>query len=130
FAAWGRSAEPDATAAASHDKQVRYVSRKWASNRASLIRTHVLPALGPRHLDDLTIGDLSQLQRDLVRRRLSPATVDRVVHSALRALLRDAGALGYRIPDLTRLYSAGHLQRLDRDRDVAEIDPFTEPERE
>lgn len=45
-------------------------------------------------------------------------------------MLRDAKAAGYRTPDLRELYSRDLLGRLDRGRDVADIDPYTEAERD
>ena len=111
-------------------KQVRPVSPKWAINRASAIRTNVLPFLGSRRLDELTSAHLNELQRRLMGRGLKPATVDGVVHSALRAMLRDAKAAGCRIPDLHALYNREFVQRLDQGSTASEIDPFTEEERD
>ena len=111
-------------------KQVRPVSPKWAINRASAIRTNVLPFLGSRRLDELTSAHLNELQRRLMGRGLKPATVDGVVHRALRAMLRDAKAAGCRIPDLHALYNREFVQRLDQGSTASEIDPFTEEERD
>ncbi|MFN8626451.1 MAG: hypothetical protein U0587_10805 [Candidatus Binatia bacterium] len=54
--------------------------------------------LGAKHLDELSVGDLASLQQRLLAKRLKPITVDGVVHSALRGMLRDAEMLGYRPP--------------------------------
>jgi len=129
FRRWGR-AEGETTGGDADRKQVRPVSVKWALNRASYIAVHVLPVLGTKCLDELTTADLTELQQRLIAKALKPATIDRVIHSALRGMLRDAKASGYRIPDLRALFERQFIQRLDQGRDAHEIDPFTEAERD
>src|SRR5262249_16121156 len=79
--------------------------------------------------DEITPGDLNELQGRLLRSRLKPPTIDGVIHSALRAMLRDARLLGYSVPDLHELYDKNALRRLDRESDARMIDPYTEEER-
>ena len=128
FETWGRVGEHGEKQAAT-EKQMRPVSAKWASNRASWIRKHVLPSLGTKHLDQLVPSDLTELQR-LLSKRLKPMTVDGVIHSALRGMLRDADLMGYRTPDLGKLYDRRFVRRLDQGGNVNEIDPYTEEERD
>ncbi len=131
FSTWGKAVgATDSEATTPEDKQGRFVTRKWASNRASFIRKHVLPVLGALRLDSLASVHLTDLQRRLVAKALKPATVDGVIHSALRGMLRDAEAAGYAVPDLRRLYDRRFVQRLERAGDPTEIDPFTEDERD
>ncbi len=121
FQSWGETSE---------QKQTRPVSTKWALNRASTIRTNVLPYLGQHRLDDLTPAILTDLQQKLLRKGLKPATVDGIVHSALRGMLRDAKALGYRVVDLATLYDRQFIRRLNLGVDPSSIDAFTEAERD
>ena len=130
FEAWGRSTSEPGGAPLAGDKQARPVTPKWASNRASSIRNHVLPYLGSKHLDQIASGDLTELQRRLLAKKLQPVSVDGVVHSALRGMLRDAEMLGYRTPDLGKLYDRRYVRRLDQGTNTGEIDPYTEEERE
>ena len=76
----------------------RSVSAKWRSNRESYIRVHVLPTLGSAHIDQLKPRDLLELQTVLRTKGLADSTVDRVIHSAFRGFLRDAGVRGIRCP--------------------------------
>ncbi len=55
----------------------------------------VVPYLGAKRLDEITTGDLNELQGRLLRSGLKPPTIDGVIHSALRAMLRDAALLGF-----------------------------------
>ena len=57
-------------------------------NRASAIKTKVLPHLGLKRLDELTPAHLSELQQRLVRQGLKPSVIDGVTHSALRGICR------------------------------------------
>jgi integrase len=114
----------------SAESRSRPVSPKWSLNRASYIRNHVIPSLGRIRLDQLTPSHLTDLQTYLRRRRLAPSTIDRVIHSALRGMLRDADLAGYRVTDLATLFDRRFVEHLDRGRHAAEIDPFTEEERE
>jgi hypothetical protein len=111
-------------------KQTRTVSPKWAINRAAAIRTNVLPSLGTRRLDEITPAHLAELQRRLLAKGLKPATVDGTTHSALRAMLRDARAAGYGVPDLHVLYDPNNLQRMEQGSESRNIDPYTENERD
>lgn len=108
----------------------RSVSKKWRSNRESYIRVHVLPTLGGRHLDQLQTRDLVDLQAALRAKRLADSTVDRVIHSALRGFLRDAGVAGYQVPDLDQLFDRRLLVRVDLGRESHTIDAFSDEERE
>jgi len=130
FRRWGSTGDDAASAPSATEKQSRPVSKKWAINRASAIKAHVLDVLGNKHLDQLTSADLTRLQRVLLKKGLKAATVDGVVHSAFRGMLRDARAAGYAVTDLHRLYDRGEIQRLDRGSEAREIDAFTEAERD
>jgi len=44
-------------------------------------------------------------------------------------MLRDAEMLGYRTPDLSKLYDRRFVRRLDQGSSPGEIDPYTEGER-
>ena len=108
----------------------RTVTHKWQRNRESYIRAHVVPVLGGVRLDDLTSKHLVDLQGRLRREGLAANTIDGVVHSALRGMLRDAELAGYRTPDLGKLFDRRFVTRLDKGSDAADIDPYTEDERE
>lgn len=108
----------------------RSVSAKWRSNRESYIRVHVLPMLGSTHLDQLRTRDLVDLQAALRTKGLADSTVDRVIHSALRGFLRDAGVAGYQVPDLDQLFARRLLTRLDLGRESHTIDAFSDEERD
>ena len=108
----------------------RAVTAKWQRNRESYIRAHVVPAFGSVRLDELTPKHLVDLQTRLQRQGLAAGTIDRVIHSGLRGMLRDAELAGYRAPDLGQLFDRRFVTRLDRGSDVADIDAFTEKERE
>lgn len=108
----------------------RTVSAKWRSNRESYIRVHVLPTLGGTHLDQLKTRDLVDLQAVLRTKGLADATVDRVIHSALRGLLRDAGVAGYAVPDLDQLFDRRLVTRVDLGRESHTIDAFSDDERD
>lgn len=127
FDRWGNQTDGNVGTAT---KQSKHVTRKWASNRASYIKTHVLPELGPKRLDALTTGDLTALQQRLLRKKLKPSTIDRVTHSALRGMLRDAMLDGYEVPDLKALYDPTYITRLASDEDANPPDPYTPEERD
>ena len=129
FVRWGSASLETEEEAQPVEKQTRPVSAKWSSNRASYIRTHILPAFGSKRLDEITLADLVWLQHCL-HRSLAPATVDRVLHSAFRGMLRDAKLAGYSIPDLRALYDGKMLPRLTRPGEDIEIDPYSETERD
>ncbi len=114
----------------SADSSARLVSPKWQLNRESYIRNHVLPSLGRTRLDELAPSHVTELQTSLRRKRLAPSTIDRVIHSALRGMLRDADLAGHRVTDLATLFDPRLVGHLDRGRHAAEIDPFTEEERD
>src|SRR5262249_58089302 len=109
---------------------IRPVTTKWRVNRLSLIRTHVLPQLGDLHIDEIAPRHIAQLQIRLQRHDLAPATVDAVIQSAFRGMLRDADLAGYRVPDLRKLYDRRFIVRQDRGRESSEIDPFSDEERD
>ena len=127
FDRWGNQTDEYVGAAT---KQSKHVTPKWASNRASYIKTHVLPELGPKRLDALTTGHLTALQQRLLRKKLKPSTIDRVTHSALRGMLRDAMLDGYEVPDLKTLYDPTYITRLASDEDANPPDPYTPEERD
>jgi integrase len=108
----------------------RAVTAKWQRNRESYIRAHVVPAVGSVRLDELTPKHLVDLQTRLRRQGLAASTIDRVIHSALRGMLRDAELAGYRAPDLGQLFDRRFVTRLDQGSDAADIDPYTDQERE
>jgi len=58
----------------------------------------------------------------LRRHGLAANTIDRVIHSGLRGMLRDAELAGYRAPDLSQLFDRRFVTRLDQGSDAAEID--------
>ncbi len=111
-------------------KGARPVSAKWLSNRNSYIRTHIVPVLGGVRIDELEPGHLIDLQARLRRSHLSDATIDRVIHSAFRGLLRDAGVAGYRTCDLDRLFDSRLVARVDRGREASSIAAWSDKERE
>ena len=108
----------------------RGVTYKWQRNRESYLRVHVIPALGTIRLDELTPRHLVDLQTRLRRHGLAASTIDRVIHSGLRGMLRDAELAGYRAPDLSQLFDRRFVTRLDQGSDAAEIDPYSDKERE
>lgn len=108
----------------------RAVTSKWQRNRESYIRVHVVPVLGGVRMDELTPKHIADLQARLRRKGLAAGTVDRVIHSALRGMLRDAELAGHRAPALGQLFDRRFVTRLDQGTDVAEIDPYTDEERE
>ena len=91
---------------------------------------HALPALGERRLDELEPADITNLQQLLRRRELKGSTIDRVTHSALRGMLRDAHLLGYRVVNLQPLYDPAFVQRLAGNSPEPDIDPYIESERD
>jgi integrase len=108
----------------------RPVTTKWRTNRLSLIRTHVLPQLGDLHIDQIAPRHITELQLRLRKRALAPGTIDAVIQSALRGMLRDAELAGYRTPEIRKLYDTRFIVRQDRGRETSEIDPFTDEERD
>jgi hypothetical protein len=107
----------------------RGVTYKWQRNRESYLRVHVIPALGTIRLDELTPRHLVDLQTQLRRHGLAASTIDRVIHSGLRGMLRDAELAGYRAPDLSQLFDRRFVTRLDQGSDAAEIAPYSDKER-
>lgn len=107
----------------------RPVTSKWQSNRNSYVRNHVLPYVGRVRMEDLKPTHLTDLQRTL-RRKLAPSTVDRVIHSALRGMLRDAEMAGYRVASLPSLFDRRFVGYLERGRDAADIAAYSEKERD
>ncbi|MEW6269161.1 MAG: tyrosine-type recombinase/integrase [Thermodesulfobacteriota bacterium] len=85
--------------------------------------------MGHTYLDDLRSAHLVGLQRNLVDRGLAKASVDNIVHSALRSLLRAARVAGYPIPDLRQLYDKDFVRRLASAQEP-DIDPYTAEERD
>ena len=69
------------------------------------------------------------LQRDLIDRGLAKSSVDNVIHSALRSLLRAARVAGYRVPDLRQLYDKDFVRRLSSAVNP-DIDPYSAEERD
>ena len=106
------------------------MTAKWQRNRESYIRVHVLPVLGTVRLDELTPRHIVDLQARLQGKGLASSTVDRVVHSAFRGMLRDAELAGYRTRDLGQLFDRRFVTRISQGSDTAEIDPYTDEERE
>ena len=108
----------------------RAVTLKWQRNRESYIRAHVVPTVGSVRLDELTPQHVVDLQARLRRKGLAASTIDRVIHSGLRGMLRDAELAGYRAPDLGQLFDRRFVTRLDQGSDAADIDPYTDEERD
>jgi integrase len=129
FGQWGAHPGTKASTARDRAKQVKPVSAKWAANRASAIRTKVLPRLGRKLLDELTTADLVWLQRDLCA-QLAPWSNDAVIFSALPAMIRDAKLAGYETPNLRELYDREMLTRLARGARADEPDPYDDEERD
>jgi integrase len=115
---------------ANGDAPRRPVTIKWRTNRLSLIRTHVLPQLGDLRIDEIAPRHIAELQLRLRDRALAPGTIDAVIQSALRGMLRDAELAGYRTPEIRKLYDRRFIVRQDRGRETSEIDPFTDEERD
>jgi hypothetical protein len=107
----------------------RMVTAKWRRNRESYIRVHVLPVLGTVRLDELTPRHIVDLQARLQGNGMAPSTVDRVVHSAFRGMLRDAELAGYRTCGLGQLFDRRFVTRISQGSDTAEIDPYSDEER-
>ena len=105
------------------------VSAKWRSNRVSAVRSNVLPTLGHVCLDELRAMDLVALQRVLLERGLAKTSVDNVVHSALRSMLKAARVAGFRVPDIRQLYDRDFVRRLASGQEL-DIDPYTGDERD
>jgi len=82
------------------------------------------------HIDELGSRHIAELQLHLRDRALAPGTIDAVIQSALRGMLRDAELAGYRTPEIRKLYDTRFIVRQDRGREMSEIDPFTDEERE
>lgn len=82
------------------------------------------------HLDQIRTGDLLDLQAALRTKGLADSTVDRVIHSALRGFLRDAGVAGYQVPDLDQQFDRRLLTRIDLGRESHTIDAFSDEERD
>lgn len=108
----------------------RIVRSKWQRNRESYLRAHVLPELGTVRLDQLQPRHITELQDQLRKKGLAAGPIDRVIHSAFRGMLRDAELSGYRSADLRVVFDRRFVGRLDKASDAAEIDPFTDDERE
>ncbi len=119
FSKWKRGGEPS-----------RVVSSKWQRNRESYLRVHVLPELGSVRLDEIEARHITELQDRLRQKGLATSTIDRVIHSALRGMLRDAELAGYRNADLRAVFDRRFVVRLDQGSAAAEIDPFTDGEGE
>src|SRR5438876_740491 len=111
-----------------HDRSSVTFGGIWEGTSQSVFNVNVLPHLGRVRLEELTSFDLAALQRTLKESGLKPATIDGVIHSALRALLRDARSAGYAVPDLRALFDRQELQRVDQG-DMREIVVYSEAER-
>ncbi|MGH7788584.1 MAG: Arm DNA-binding domain-containing protein [Candidatus Binatia bacterium] len=92
----------------------------------SALRRHILPTLRDLHLDALTWRDLASLQDDLRAAGVGAAAVNRALHHALRAMLRDARKRYAFIA--TDLYDRALWQRLPEDPD-SDPNPYDEAER-
>lgn len=93
----------------------------------SAMQRHVLPTLGDLYLDALTWRELANLQDDLRAHGVGAAAINRALHHALRAMLRDARKRYSFIA--TDLYDRALWQRLPEDPD-SDPDPYDEAERE
>lgn len=58
-------------------------------SKESVLKVHLLPALGDKRLNEVTDADVAKLQADLVARKLNPKTVNNVL-SVLSMMLRVA----------------------------------------
>src|SRR5581483_2491202 len=108
----------------------RPVSRKWRSNRVSAVRENILPSLGRFCLDELAPMHLLEVQKTLLAKPLSRSTIDGIVHSAFRSMLRAAKVSGYCVADLGALFDKDYVRRLAPSGADPEIDPYTAEERE
>ena len=106
------------------------VTRKWRTNRVSAVRENVLPFLGRFCLDELVPMQLLELQKQLLAKPLSRSTIDGIIHSAFRSMLRAAKVAGYRVVDIDSLFDKDYVRRLTPGGDDPEIDPYTPEERD
>ena len=84
----------------------------------------IILVLGGRPVSSIRAGDIEALQNGLHKEGLSPATINRIVHGGLRALVRDARRDGL----LDR--NPFEFVKLVREEPRDSIDPYTEKERE
>ena len=94
---------------------------------------HILPAkienttFGKLHLASVTVDHLKSLQDRLREKGLKASSVNAVVHSSLRAMLRDARGEGVMIANL---YDRAIFKPLPLTDKADSIDPYTSEERE
>ena len=103
--------------------KVRETTRRQYS---SLLKKHVLPEIGDRPIHTLGWEDLAMLQEQLRQRGVGVTTINRALHHALRALLRDARRSREGVA--RDLFDRTLWQRLDEDTD-SDPDPYDEEER-
>ena len=98
-------------------KPTTVASYRYAFNK-------VLPVLGSRSVASIRGSDIHELQTSLYKGGLSAATVNRIIHGGLRALVRDARRDGL----LDR--NPFEFVKVVREEPKDSIDPYTEDERE
>lgn len=86
------------------------VSPAWAGTRRSLLK-HVLAHYGDLELEDIGPRCLWTVQRCCREKGLADATINRITHGTLAALLRDAEAVGLYNGDRTKLFNTVHRLR-------------------
>ncbi len=94
----------------------------------SSLKKHVLPHIGQQPLHTLIWEDLAQLQTELRRAGVGPATINRALHHALRSMLQDARRRREIISRVSDLFDPSFWQRLDENSED-EPDPYDEGER-
>jgi integrase len=102
------------------------VRSQTAAQYRSAFKCHILPSLGPMRIAALTWQTLATLQDQLMAAVGAPA-INRALHHALRAMLRDAKRRGVRVA--ANLYDKDLWQRLDENTDSTP-DPYDPAERE
>ena len=102
------------------------VRKATAGQYRSLIKRHILPTLGTRPISTLTWEDLAMLQDQLRSEGVGVPTINRALHSAFRALIRDARR--NREVVARDLFDRALWRRLDED-SGDEPDPYDVEER-
>jgi len=115
------------------EKQAGRVRVHRVRDYRSQIRKHVLPGrvrattFGRLPLPSLSFQDLRELQEFLKTKGCTASTVNGVIHSSLRALLRDARSAGLIERDL---FDRAFFKPLSQTDTKTSIDPYTPDERE
>jgi integrase len=102
------------------------VRETTAKQYRSLIRLYVLPTLKDRPLHTITWEDLAMLQDELRQKGVGITSINRALHHALRAMIRDARRSRETVA--RDLFDRVLWQRLEEDSD-SDPDPYDEDER-